>query len=243
MSVRALGAAWRIDCEPMQKLLLLALADHANDETFDCWPSLTHLCKKTGLVRSTITRALNALESAQLISREQREKQSTRYVLNVSEWVHSEPRFTEHLGAQTDGVGAQRYQPRCTPHLELGAQKDHKHQSNHQGTINEPSINKEKAKRTPVPIKEILSLYHEHLPMCPAVQKLTEARRQQIEARWRQGDIPDLDSWRDYFAFVAKSKFLTGRAPPQTGHKPFLADIDFLIRESSAVKIFEGKYT
>ena len=97
-------------------------------------------------------------------------------------------------------------------------------------------------KRPPVPVKEILDLYHQLLPMCPSVQKLTEARRRQIEARWRSGDIPDLDSWREYFAFVAKSKFLTGMAPSSNGRKPFVADIDFLTRESSAVKIYEGKY-
>ena len=98
-------------------------------------------------------------------------------------------------------------------------------------------------KRPPVPVKEILDLYHQLLPMCPSVQKLTEARRRQIEARWRSGDIPDLDSWHEYFAFVAKSKFLTGMAPSSNGRKPFVADIDFLTRESSAVKIYEGKYS
>ena len=97
-------------------------------------------------------------------------------------------------------------------------------------------------KRPPVPVKEILDMYHKLLPMCPSVQKLTEARRRQIEARWRSGDIPDLDSWHEYFAFVAKSKFLTGLAPSSNGRKPFVADIDFLTRESSAVKIYEGKY-
>jgi hypothetical protein len=98
-------------------------------------------------------------------------------------------------------------------------------------------------KRPPVPVKEILDLYHQLLPMCPSVQKLTEARRRQIEARWRSGDIPDLESWREYFAYVAKSKFLTGAAPATNGRKPFVADIDFLIRESAAVKIYEGKYS
>ena len=89
MSIRAIGAAWRVECQPLHKLLLIALADHANDETFDCWPSLTHLVKKTGMGRSTIARALNTLEATGFITREQREKKSTRYILNVSSWCQS----------------------------------------------------------------------------------------------------------------------------------------------------------
>ena len=105
MSVRALGAVWRVECEPMQKLLLLALADHANDETFDCWPSLTHLCKKTGMGRSTVARTLLALESMQLIGREQRENQSTRYVMNVSRWSQSGTSARAGRGSPRAGRG------------------------------------------------------------------------------------------------------------------------------------------
>lgn len=128
MSVRALGAVWRVECEPVQKLLLLALADHANDETFDCWPSLTHLSQKTGLGRSTIARALNALEASGLIVREQREKQSTRYVLKVSRWSQSGTSARAGLVPERDG-GSPRAGPPLVP------ERDHNHQSNHQGTI------------------------------------------------------------------------------------------------------------
>lgn len=124
----------------MQKLLLLALADHANDETFDCWPSLTHLCKKTGMGRSTVARTLLAMESAQLIGREQRENQSTRYVLNVSRWSQSGTSATAGLVPQRDGVVPQRDGGSARAGHSLVPERDHKHQSNHQGTITEPSI-------------------------------------------------------------------------------------------------------
>lgn len=94
-----------------------------------------------------------------------------------------------------------------------------------------------------IPYEEIVALYHELLPMCPQVRKLTEARRKQIRARWRDGDLPDLDTWRAYFRYVAKSKFLTGLSPPGPGRsKPFVANLKWLTNEENYAKVFEQFY-
>ena len=97
-------------------------------------------------------------------------------------------------------------------------------------------------KRPAIPVSEIVDLYHELLPMCPKVRKLTTARKKQIEARWRCGDLPDLKTWRDYFEFCAESKFLTGLTQPMNGHKHFVADLEWLSREGNYTKIYERKY-
>jgi len=60
MSRRARDWAWGLSVTPPQKLVLLALSEHA-DDSGDCWPSLTRLSELTGLVRSTVVQALNAL--------------------------------------------------------------------------------------------------------------------------------------------------------------------------------------
>ncbi|MEJ1463340.1 MAG: hypothetical protein RPU15_08695 [Candidatus Sedimenticola sp. (ex Thyasira tokunagai)] len=93
-----------------------------------------------------------------------------------------------------------------------------------------------------VPYLEIVKLYHEMLPDLPRVAKLTETRKRNIKARWRE-DIKSLDSWKKYFSIVADSDFMMGKAEPSPGRtKPFLADIEFLINASNVVKIIEGKY-
>lgn len=97
-------------------------------------------------------------------------------------------------------------------------------------------------KRPSVPVKEIIDLYHELLPMCPQVRKLTAARKAQIEARWRSKDLPDLETWRDYFEFCAESKFLRGESPAGPGQRPFVADLEWLTKESNYAKVFERKY-
>lgn len=97
-------------------------------------------------------------------------------------------------------------------------------------------------KRVVVPYQEILNLYHEILPMCPQVKKLTKARSQQIKARWDSDDISNLEDWEGYFQLVAKSKFLTGRVDPMPGRKLFKADLEWLTKESNFVKVWEGRY-
>lgn len=97
-------------------------------------------------------------------------------------------------------------------------------------------------KRPAIPVQDIIDSYHELLPMCPQVRKLTAARRAQIEARWRCGDLPDVETWRDYFAFVATSKFLTGLAPSGPGQRPFIADLEWLSKEANYAKVYERKY-
>jgi hypothetical protein len=93
-----------------------------------------------------------------------------------------------------------------------------------------------------IPYKKIVALYHEILPMCPRVGVLTNTRKSYIAARWKSGAIPDLDTWKDFFTFVGKSKFLTGGCDPPQGKKRFVADLEWMTRESNFVKIYEKKY-
>jgi len=67
--------------DPYSKLLLLALADRAEKETGQCWPSLARLAEDTHLSVATIKRKLNFLEERGFITRVQRDQQSTLYTL------------------------------------------------------------------------------------------------------------------------------------------------------------------
>lgn len=91
------------------------------------------------------------------------------------------------------------------------------------------------------PHTQILELYHQILPMCPKVAKLTDTRKSHVKARWKN-DLPSLDKWRNYFTYVSESDFLTGRKDGNNGRPPFLADFDWLIKQANVVKVAEGKY-
>lgn len=104
------------------------------------------------------------------------------------------------------------------------------------------SVSADPPKPDRVPYQKIIDLYHEVLPMCPEVKILTHTRKTQLAARWKSGEIPDLDTWKDYFIFVSKSDFLTGKADPPPGRRRFVADLEWLTKEANFVKIYERKY-
>ncbi len=94
---------------------------------------------------------------------------------------------------------------------------------------------------TPCPVVKIVELYHAALPLLPKVEKITKTRSGFIRSRWRE-DLPSLDAWKNYFADVSASRFLTGRADAKPGHPPFIADLEWLCRPSNFAKVAEGKY-
>lgn len=93
----------------------------------------------------------------------------------------------------------------------------------------------------PCPYQTIVDLYHEKLPMCPRVAKLTDNRKSHVRARWKT-DLETLAKWRNYFDYVAESPFLTGRTDGNHGRPPFISDFDWLIKPANVVKVAEGKY-
>ena len=98
-----------------------------------------------------------------------------------------------------------------------------------------------KPPRNPVPYAQIVNLYHETLPMLPKVEKLTDARKGYLSARWHQ-DLTTLDEWRNFFNFVGRSTFLTGRAEVNGNKRPFRADLEWITRPGNFAKIAEEKY-
>ncbi|HEX7115387.1 MAG TPA: hypothetical protein VF193_09655 [Steroidobacter sp.] len=106
-----------------------------------------------------------------------------------------------------------------------------------------PPRNGKHARTPPCPQEKIIDLYHEILFMCPKVKDWHETRQALLRARWRSHPKrQNLDWWRKFFEYVAKSKFLTGQTEPRNGSPPFIADLEWLLRPSNFAKVIEGKY-
>lgn len=93
-----------------------------------------------------------------------------------------------------------------------------------------------------VPYSKIVDLYHETLPNHPKVKVLTNARKSSIRQRHVNDMDSDLEEWLSYFNLVKRSKFLTGQTQPVNGRKVFIADLEWICKESNFAKIYEGKY-
>lgn len=84
MSLLLTSVAWKQDLKPSAKLVLLFLAGCAGDDDF-CSPSIDAIAKAVGVTTMTVHTALNALEKAGLIERENRPAAANLYRLHLTE--------------------------------------------------------------------------------------------------------------------------------------------------------------
>jgi len=96
MSLRALTWAWEQELtNPSEKLVLLAIADHANDDGM-CWPSMSHVAERCLLSTRQIQRITEQLVDYGLVSRERRKRPdgtlgTYTYTLNIHRTPMSGP--------------------------------------------------------------------------------------------------------------------------------------------------------
>jgi len=84
MSIAALQWAFNLDLpDHTCKVVLLALADHYNDQSQCCWPSLARLQKFTGANERTVQRAIGRLEELGHVTREERAGSSSLFYLDL----------------------------------------------------------------------------------------------------------------------------------------------------------------
>lgn len=102
------------------------------------------------------------------------------------------------------------------------------------------------------PYKKLVDLYHEVCPMLPTVTVLTPGRKTQLKARWTEiyreehctSEAECLENFRFIFNRVAASRFLTGRTDPGPNRsRPFVANLDWLIKAANFVKVCENRYS
>lgn len=89
MSLMMMTEAFRVKVgNPARKLVLLKLADNANDQG-ECWPSYGHIARECEMGRSTVRAHIKALEEAGFLKIQYRRKgdtnQSNLYLLSLSE--------------------------------------------------------------------------------------------------------------------------------------------------------------
>lgn len=67
MSAKVSGKVWELELDPIDKLVLLALSDHADHEGNNVRPGNDLLCAKTGLTQPTVTAKIKRLTEAGIL--------------------------------------------------------------------------------------------------------------------------------------------------------------------------------
>ncbi len=114
--------------------------------------------------------------------------------------------------------------------------------------------NKPKDKGPAVPYQSIVDLYHELCPQLPTVKVLSDKRKAQLRARWKTFEFMrgigkpgepkvlikfnELETWQRYFIFITEQcPFMAGN-----NDRGWVANFDFVIRESGMINVMENKY-
>ena len=235
MSVKALTWAFdQVTRLPVDKLVLLALADYA-DHDGTCFPSQDALAKRAMCSVDTVQRSLSRLIVAGMMSKSRRyaatgHRTSDAYALNLHTTSSGLDRNLRH-----DPKPQSAAKPK--PHLDA----ETKPQSC--GVEDEPSLNRQEEKpptpsRGPTPL-EALSAFEDWnatASRCALAQaaKLTPDRQRKIIARLKDYGT---DGWSRALANIEKSSFLTGK-----NDRGWRADLDFLIAPASFSKVHDGTY-
>lgn len=125
MSIKIMTLAWTTEIPATEKLVLLALADNANDEG-DCYPSVPTLVKKCSMSERGIQYAIAKLEDTGHISRQMRAGRSTLYKVHPRTTCTPAPDAPVHEVHPTPAPRAPHPRTTCT--------------HNRQVTVNEPPV-------------------------------------------------------------------------------------------------------
>lgn len=82
MTIRAMNWAWGVKLQPSVKLVLLKLADRANDDG-ECWPGQSSIADECCISKNTLIRHLKELEALGLITKFKRKSEDGKQGTNV----------------------------------------------------------------------------------------------------------------------------------------------------------------
>lgn len=216
-----MSLAWDLPLSSTEKLVLLALADCANDEG-ECWPSIATIGRKACIGERSVQRSIQSLKDAGHLTRIEVTGKGCRYI------IHPRQNGTPATKSPVTQVSAPPPQSHPTP-----ATVAPKPSMNHQ----EPSKVKSSDDDAPLSVKELVQDWNDFAkPLgLPLVVVLSDARKKKAASRLKR--FPDVKLWQRAFASIRGSPFCLGE-----NERGWKADFDFLLQDKSFAKLIEGSY-
>lgn len=222
MSVRVMSLVWAIELPDSQKIVLLALADSANDEGH-CWPSMRSLVGKCSKGERTVQGVIKELVDAGHLTRREVPGKGCNYT------VHPRTDCAPQPSRPATNGGTPPQDLRDTP-----AEAADKPSMNRK----EPSLVKSPASGdAPLTIEEVVEDWNEMAASTglPLVRKITARRRKAFKVRLRE--YPDIADWRRAFLHIRNTPWMHGN-----NDRDWRADFDFLLQDKSFTKLTEEAY-
>lgn len=102
MSVRIMALVFGSDLPPIDRLVALALADHAHDDGTRVWPSVPSTAAKVGLGTTATREALRRLEATGVVEMVSAKPGKTREYRFVPGWMIGQMTPTSAVGVEAD---------------------------------------------------------------------------------------------------------------------------------------------
>ncbi len=212
---------WKSALPMTEKMVLLCLADFANDRG-ECWPSVDTIAGKCSCSDRTVQKAIKNLKAWGILTTVDAPGKSHRFTID--------PRSTFTTEKAAPPKNSAKGVKDIRPGGEAGSPKPSK---NHQ----EPPIDLSASADEPLTVNEIVEDWN-----ClaadvglPTVRRLTETRRKRAKARLRE--YPDVADWQRVFRHIRETPFLLGE-----NREGWRADFDFLLQAKSFTKLTEESY-
>lgn len=214
-------AVWDVDLPASDKIVLLALADCANDEGL-CWPGMAALVAKCSKGERTIQAAIKRLVASGHLTRDEVVGKGCKYL------VHPRDNCAPAKPAPPQKMRATPAKTAGTPAKTAG-----KPSKNHQ----EPSKVKSEASSDDFSCDDFVESWNAVAAECglPSIRKLTKPR--QTAFRVRKREYPDIADWQSAFRCLRSSKWMHG-----DNDRKWRADPDFFLQSKSFTKLVEGSY-
>lgn len=207
-----------------QRLVMLSLADHADDDG-RCYPSISRLCKRTGLSERAVQSNLKRLQSDGYltIKKNAGPKGSNVFFVHPTPAANAPPQQM-HPAANAP-LPPQEMHP--TPAADAPEPS---------GTINKPPENT-LVQNGNLDVEAHVVFFNEVAGGVgwPKVRAVSPSRRSALRARIK--DAGGVEGWQSAIRRAAQSPFLTG-----DNNRGWVADFDFLCQSKSFLGLMEGKY-
>lgn len=224
------------------KLVLLTLAEFADRNGANCWPSLPMIAKRASLNERSVRRALDDVEPLGWIQRSK--KGSERG------WALSVYRLTIPDGADTgstpqdstSGLSVTEVRTLCHSGVDtesnyLSSELSNTHPE--ENSTPEKRVSQKRGAKA-VPYQEIVDLYNRTMIGLPNVLVISKKRMRLMKSAWEaapdRGQIP---FWEAYFAECQDDPFYNGTGPYREPHANWRPDFDYLIKEDVVTKVYE----
>lgn len=127
MSIKIMSKVWELDLKSTDKFVLIALADHANDDG-ECYPSYTTIMAKTGLSDQGLRNIINRLIKLGRLSRETRTRDNNSTTSNL---------YKIHADTTPNDIGGEGQRGGGESPNDIGGDPQHG------GGVYEPSLNRQ----------------------------------------------------------------------------------------------------